>query len=98
MEKKEKPTLEYLKNKLEEKLNEPVNYFEIFTDTEIPPRWCLYGFNNSYLIEKDNTRLSFLSQNMMKLCYVLQTLQFSITTRTHTFTSHHAKMKAKVTF
>jgi len=53
MDKKENPPVEYLKKKLEEKIHESINYFELFTDTRIPSNWHIYYFNNSYLIEKD---------------------------------------------
>jgi hypothetical protein len=48
-----KPTPEYLRKKLEEKINEPVIYFEVFTEKEKPSRWSIYNFNTSYLTEKE---------------------------------------------
>ncbi|MPL98679.1 hypothetical protein SDC9_44886 [bioreactor metagenome] len=53
MENKGKPTLEYLKKKLEEKINEPVIFSEVFTEKEMPSRWAIYNFNMSYLTEQE---------------------------------------------
>lgn len=46
-------TSEYLQKKLVEKINEPVISFDIFTDKEMPSRWCIYNFDKSYLTEQE---------------------------------------------
>lgn len=52
MDNDRKPTPEYLRKKLEEKINEPVIYFEVFTDKEKPSRWTIYDFKLSYLTDQ----------------------------------------------
>ncbi len=53
MENNGKPTQEYLQKKLEAKINEPVIFFDVFTEKEKPSQWTIYNFNTSYLIEKE---------------------------------------------
>ena len=53
MENKGKPTQEYLQKKLEEKINEPAIFFEVFTEKEKPSKWNVNNFKMSYLTEKE---------------------------------------------
>lgn len=53
MDNNPKPTPKYLRKKLEEKINEPVILFEVFSKKEMPSRWCIYSFDKSYLTEQD---------------------------------------------
>lgn len=53
MENCRKPTPEHLKKKLEEKINQAVIFFEVFTEKEIPSRWTMYNFDTSYITDQE---------------------------------------------
>ncbi|MDX9810613.1 MAG: hypothetical protein RBT04_10730, partial [Sphaerochaetaceae bacterium] len=39
--------------RLEERFNEAISYFELFTDNKMPSNWALYNFDLSYLKDKE---------------------------------------------